>query len=82
MVSLDGGFLEGAVHAFDLTVRPWMIDLGHAVLDTMFTAAQVEHVSDISGRRAVAVTWRMTELGAVIGQDRVYLVRGSLDYTA
>ena len=48
----------------------------------LFTAAQVEHVSNISGRRTVAVTGRMTELGAVIGQDRVWLVGDSLDYAA
>lgn len=35
MVSLDGGFLDGAVHAFDLAVRPWMIDLGCPVFDVM-----------------------------------------------
>jgi len=59
-----------------------MVDLGHAVLDPLFTAAQVEQVSDISGRRTVAVTGRMTEVGAIIGQDRVYLVRSCLDHAA
>ena len=39
-------------------------------------------MGDISDRQAVAVMWRMTESGAVIGQDRVWLVGDSLDYAA
>ena len=38
MVSLDRGFLDRAVHAFDLAVGPWMIDLGRAVFDIMLAA--------------------------------------------
>jgi hypothetical protein len=56
MVSLDGGFLESAVHAFDLAVRPWIIDPGCPVCDVMLAAAQVEQVRDVSDCRAVAVT--------------------------
>ena len=82
MGSLDGSFFDRAVHTFDLTVRPWMIDLGRPVFDVMLTATQIEHVSDISGSRAIAVTWRMTELDSIIGQDRVYLVRSRLDHAA
>lgn len=32
---IDVGFLESAVHAFDLTVRSGTIDLGRAVHDAM-----------------------------------------------
>ena len=28
VVSLDGGFLDGAVHSLDLAVGPWMPDFG------------------------------------------------------
>ena len=31
--ALDGGFLDGSVHAFDLTIGPGMTDLGQPVLD-------------------------------------------------
>jgi hypothetical protein len=39
VVALDGGFLDGPVHAFDLTIGPGMIDLCSAMLDAMLTAA-------------------------------------------
>ena len=39
VVALDGGFLYGPVHAFDLPVGPGMFDLGEAVLDVVFLAA-------------------------------------------
>jgi hypothetical protein len=29
----DGGILDGSVHPLDLTVGPWMLRLGRAVLD-------------------------------------------------
>ncbi len=38
MISLDGYFLEGAVHAFDLAIGPGMIRSGQAMLRTIFQA--------------------------------------------
>lgn len=38
VVALDGGFLDGPVHALDLTIGPGMVDLCHAVFDAMLTA--------------------------------------------
>lgn len=34
-VSLDGGVLDGPVHALDLSVRPGMVWFGKAVVDSM-----------------------------------------------
>jgi len=42
-VSPDSGFLEGAVHPFDLAVGPRMVRLGEPVLDAMLAADTVEH---------------------------------------
>jgi hypothetical protein len=39
VVALDGGFLDGPVHAFDLPIGPGMVDLCHAMFDAMLTAA-------------------------------------------
>ena len=44
VVSLDGGLLEGAVHAFDLAVGPWMAWLGQAVVDGVLGAGLLERV--------------------------------------
>lgn len=47
VIALDGRILDRPVHPLDLSVRPWMIDLGEAMLDAVFPAAHREHVSDI-----------------------------------
>ena len=39
VVALDGGFLDGSVHAFDLTIGPGMVDLCGAIFDAMLKAA-------------------------------------------
>lgn len=51
MVSFDGGFLDCAVHLFDLAVGPGVPDLGEAVFDAVLAAAHVEHVGDVAGSR-------------------------------
>lgn len=43
---LDGGFFQSAVHAFDLAVRPAMVDLGETVFDTIGHADSVEDVRE------------------------------------
>ena len=54
VVALDGGLLDGAVHALDLPVRPGVIQLGEAMLDAVLVAAHVEHVRHVTGRRSSA----------------------------
>ena len=39
VIALDGGFLDGSVHAFDLTIGPWVVDLCGAMFDAMLKAA-------------------------------------------
>ena len=79
VVAFDGRVLDGSVHPFDLTFGPGMVDLGEAVLDVVLAAAHGEHVRHIASRRAGGVARRITELDAVIGQDRVDLVRHGCD---
>jgi hypothetical protein len=76
---LDGRVFYGPVHSFDLTVRPWMIDFGEAVLDAILTAAHLKHVGHVSCGRAVGVARRIAELDAIVGQNGVDLVRNGLD---
>ena len=66
VVALDSGFLDGAVHAFDLTVGPGMLHLGEAMLDAVFLATHVEHVRDVACRRSIGVALWEGELNAVV----------------
>jgi len=88
VVGADGGFLEGAVHAFDLAVGPGMVGFGQAVVEVVAGAGVFEGVRpeelarghgqpDLGhGRTAVA---RRGEVGAVVRQDRVDPVGDGLD---
>ncbi len=42
MVGSDGGFLDGSVHAFELTVGPRAVGLGQAVIDAAACALEFE----------------------------------------
>ena len=77
--ALDGGVLDGPVHALDLPVGPGVVDFGEAVLDAMLAAAQVEHVGHLSRRGTFGVARRMAELDAVVGQHGVDRVGHGLD---
>src|SRR5215470_1643647 len=67
MVTLDGRFLDRAVHALDLTIGPRMLDLGQPMFDAILLAAQIEHMCRVSCRRAVRVSWWESELDPIIG---------------
>ena len=79
MIALDGRFLDRPVHAFDLAIRPWMLDLGQPMFDAIFPAAHIEHMRHVSCRRAVRVARRERELDAVVGENRMDLVGDSRD---
>lgn len=70
VVTPDGRFFDGSVHAFRLAIRPWVFDLGEAVFDAIFPAAHVEHVGHKGSRRPVSVAWRISKLDAVVGVNR------------
>ena len=79
IVALDGRFLDRAVHALDLAIRPWMLDLGQPMFDAIFSAAHIEHMRRVSCRRAVRVTRRESELDPIVGENRVDFVGDSRD---
>ena len=74
---LDGGFLDGSVHAFDLAVRPGVVDLREPVLGAIFTADTVKNVLT-----SMTIFLAVCELDAVVGQDSVDVVRDGLDEVA
>lgn len=79
VIVFDGGVLDGPVHPFPLSVRPRMIDLGEPALDAVLAAAHSEHVGDVASVRTVSVARGKAELDAIVGQDRVDLVREGRD---
>jgi hypothetical protein len=44
MQAFNGCFLDGAVHAFSLTIGPWMSRFGEAVIDLVLCACDFEAV--------------------------------------
>jgi len=79
MVALNGRFLDRAVHALDLTVCPRMLDLGQAMFDAVFLAADIEHVRHVSSCRTISVARREGKLDAIVGEHRVDFVGNGRD---
>jgi hypothetical protein len=47
--AFDGGFLDGSVHSFDLTLGPGMVRLGEAVFDSVDMAGSIEGMAAEAG---------------------------------
>jgi hypothetical protein len=75
VIAIDRRFLEGTVHALDLTIRPRVVGFGQAVFDTVGSADLVEAVDPVTGRSAIAIFWQVGKLDTVIGQHRMQPVR-------
>lgn len=73
VVAFHRRVLDGAVHAFDLAIGPWMVRLGQ----TMFCPIRLtDHLKAHRPRiGSVPVLRLLRKLDTVIGQDRVELVR-------
>ena len=72
VVTLDRRIFDRSVHPLDLTIGPWMVGLGQAVLDTVGLADDVEaHWPGVDG---VAVPGLLCELNAIIGENGVDLI--------
>ena len=72
MKAFDGRGLDRAVHAFNLAIRPWVLDPGQPVVDLMLAADPVEDVFE-----GMDVPFVGGELAAIIGQNDVDAVRHS-----
>ena len=67
VVTLNGGFLDGSVHALDLTVGPRMVGFGQTMLDT----ARMQRRSKgwpRESRWPLSVLGQVGELDAIVGQ--------------
>jgi len=76
VIPFDGGLLDRAVHALDLTIGPRVVRFGQAMLDPVCLADQIE--AHFSESDAVAVARLLSELDAIVRQDRVDAVRNGL----
>ena len=72
MEAFDGRVFDRAVHPFDLAIRPRVVWLREAVLDTVGLADHVEaHGPGIDG---VAIPRLLGELNAVVGENGMDLI--------
>jgi hypothetical protein len=78
-VSLDGGVLDGSVHAFYLPVGPRVVGLGEPVIDSLQAAEPVEGASTDACGRALPVLRQVGELDAVVGEHGVDALRSGFD---
>ena len=77
VVSLDRRFLDGPVHALDLTIGPRVVWPGQSMLDPNCLADHVEaHLARIC---FVPVPGLLGELDAIVGQDRMNAIRDGLE---
>ena len=68
MEAINGGFFDGAIHTFDLSVGPGMPGLGEAMIDSMPKTDPVEGVSAETSRGAFAIFGQIGELDPVVGE--------------
>src|SRR5258705_6521665 len=79
VIAFNGGFLDRSVHAFDLAVRPRVLDLSEPVLDAILAAAHVKYVGHVFGCWAIGVSRGKGELNPVVREDGVDFVGNSFD---
>ncbi len=72
MIALHRRFLDRAVHAFDLAVRPGMVRFAQAMCNAICLTDQIE--THLAARDAVAIAGPFGELDPVIRQVRGDLV--------
>ena len=79
VIAFDCCLLDRTVHAFDLTVGPWVLRLGKPVFDVMAPTSAVEGMATPASGWAVTVLRQVSELDAIIGQYRLDGVGHDLD---
>lgn len=75
----NNDFFDGAIHLIDAAVRPWLLDLGEAVLDALLAGAHFEHIGRVAGGRAIEIASRKSKLNADVGENGMDLVGEGCD---
>jgi hypothetical protein len=79
VVALHGSFLDGSVHAFDLSVCPRVVWLGEPLFDSVKVAEPVEGVSTKACGWSLTVLRKIGELDSVVGEHGVDAVWNRFD---
>ena len=74
VIAADSRFFERSIHAFDLAVGPWVIDLGQPVFNGRLAAGALK---DMLKRVVVALS--IDELNTVISEDGVNFIGDGID---
>lgn len=77
MEAFDGRFLDCAVHALDLTIRPRMFHFGQPMLDAILVADAIEDMAEI-----MDISRAIGELDAVVRQHGMDCIGDSLNQIA
>jgi hypothetical protein len=78
-VSVDGGILDGSVHAFYLTVGPWMVGPGQPMLDSMKETEPIKGMATEACGWPLKVLRQLGELDATIVKNGVDAIRNCID---
>lgn len=70
VITFDSRFFKCAIHSFDLSVRPRMIDFRQPMFDSVLTTNAVKQVHE-----RPFVLFTIGELNAVVSQNRVNAIR-------
>ncbi len=76
-VSFHRSFLDGSVHALDLSIGPGMIDFRQSMFDTILTADAIKNRHE-----GVFIAGAVGELDTVVGQDSMDSVRDGFKQVA
>ena len=77
VIPFDGCLFDGSIHAFYLSIGPWVLWFGQTVFDFMSPTGAVEWMAAIAGCGSIPVLWQISELNTVISQDCVDVVGDS-----
>ncbi len=77
VIAFDGGVFDRPVYALDLAVGPWMAGPGQPVFNPVGVADHVK--AHGPGIDRVSVPWLRGEPDAIIGQDRVDVIRNGFE---
>ncbi len=78
VIALNGRFLDGSVHSFDLAVGPGMVWFSEPVFDSVGAAQAVEGMAAEAGGGALTVLRQVRELDAMVGEDDMDAIRDGL----
>ena len=75
VVSLDGSFFDGSIHALDLPIGPGMVGFSQTMFDAETKARAIKRMSAQLGRRTSAILGQIGELNSVVSKYGMDTIR-------